>query len=151
MLLLKPGERSHTYMGMATHYHLDTTPRGQPRWFSFFAQPNDDMANKHHYLHTRWASYKQPHSPPFVPSQYVDSHIYSWPGDPKLTLETSPGFVLYPCTRRPGKLDQYFSRRVNPVGVLAAGITPHIFRYRTTTAHSGMWILQGVDDVVASC
>ena len=106
------------------------------------------MATQHHYyLNTSWASYEQPHFPPFETAQYVDTHTYPWPGDPKLTLETSPGFVLYPSG--PGKLDKDFWRRVNPVGVLAAGIAPHPVRYRTTTAHAGIWILQGVDDVPA--
>ena len=79
----------------------------------------------------------------------IDTHTYTWAGDPKLTMETSSGFILYPC--RPGILDQDIWRRVNTVRSLAAGITPHILRYRTTTAHSGVWILQGVDDVAASC
>ena len=81
---------------------------------------------------------------------YVNAHTYPWPGDPKLTIiGVSPGFVIYPCKAE--KLDEDFGRRVNTFGVLAAGITPHIVRYRWTTAHSGMWILQGVDDIAASC
>ena len=48
---LKPSEHSRTYMDMATHHHLDTGPRGQPWWcYSFFAQPNDQMATQQHYL-----------------------------------------------------------------------------------------------------
>ena len=64
-------------------------------------------------------------------------------------METSPGFVLYPCG--PGKLDQDFWRPVKTVGRLTAEITPQNLKYRTTTAHSGVWILQGVDDVADSC
>ena len=45
--------------------------------YSCFAQPNDHMATQHHYLHTSWVSYKQPHSSAFVPAQYVDTHTYS--------------------------------------------------------------------------
>ena len=32
LFLLKPSERSHTNMDMATHHHLDLKPRGQPGW-----------------------------------------------------------------------------------------------------------------------
>ena len=63
--------------------------------YSFFAQPNDHMATQHHHLYTSWASSKQPHSSPFVPAQYVKTlilHKYSWCGETKLTMETSPGF-----------------------------------------------------------
>ena len=74
-------ERSQTYM--ATYHPLDTGPRGQPWWcHPLVALPNDHMATQHHCLHTSWASYKQPHSCPFVPSQYVDTHRYPRPGDP---------------------------------------------------------------------
>ena len=59
-----------------------------------------------------------------MPAKHVDTHTYSWPGDPKLIMETYPGFVLYPC--RSGKLDQDFGWRENTVGVLADEITPHI-------------------------
>ena len=108
-----PSERSYTYM--ATHHHLDTGPRGQPWWcYPFSAQPNDHMVNQHHYLHTSWASYKQPRSSPFVPTQKEDSHTYPWPGHPKLTLETSPGVILYLCRSR--KLDLEFWRPVIPLG-----------------------------------
>ena len=148
--LLTPSERSHTYMGLTNLHHLDTGPRVQPWWcYPFCAQPNDYMATQHHYLHTSWAFYEQPHSSSFVPAQDVDTHTYPWPGDANLTLKTSPGFILYPG--RPGKLDEEFWRRVDSVGVLAAGITPHIFSYRRATAHSGMRILQGVDVVTAYC
>ena len=152
--LLKPSERSLSYIDMATHHHLDIGPRGQPLWcYSIFAQPNNHMATHHHYLHTSWASYKQPRSSPIVPAQYVcrhsNIHMCSWAGDPKLTMETFPGFAPYPS--RPGIFDQDIWRRVNTVWTLAAKITPHIFRYRTTTTHSGTWILQWVDDVAASC
>ena len=152
-----PSERSHTYMDMATQHHLETEPRGQPRWYyPLFAQPHDHMTTQHHYLFTSRAfykqphfSYKQPHSSLFVPAEYIDTHTYPWPGDPNLTMETSSGFVHH--LSRPGKLEQVFWRRVNTVMVVAAGITRHLFRYRTTTAHSGMLFLNGVDDVPASC
>ena len=91
-----PSERSHTYMDIATAHHLETGPRGQPWWCCpLFAQPNDHMATQYHYLHTSRASYKEPHSSPFVPAQFVDTYTYPWPGDPKLRMETSPGFVPY--------------------------------------------------------
>ena len=82
IVLLMPSERSHTYIGVTTHHHLDTGPRGQPWWcHPIFAEPNDHIGTWHRYLHSSWSSYKQPHSSPFVPAQDVDTHTYPWPGD----------------------------------------------------------------------
>ena len=109
--LLKPSERSHTYMGMATNHHLETGPRSQPWWcYSIF----------------RSTQRSHGHPAPLPPYQLgllqtttllllrtyavcVNSytHIYSWPGDHNLTMETSSGFVIYPCG--PGKLDRIFA------------------------------------------
>ena len=77
IFLLMPSERSHTYMDMATHHHLDTGPRGQPWWCCpFFAQSNNHIATQNHYPHTSWASYKKTYFSPFVPARYVDTHTY---------------------------------------------------------------------------